>query len=102
MTYMASVVLRPVRMGRNLDRPACAVVSPPGRPGRRGARRAEERLRVYGHRYFAVPSQVLLLCNLQRSLNALGLHRHAERKVSVDSEGFGREDCYHRLYDNLH
>src|ERR671917_509407 len=49
-----------------------------GRPGRRGGLRDEERLRVYGHRYFAVPSQVLLLCNLQRSLNALGLHRHAE------------------------
>ena len=24
------------------------------------------------------------------------------RKVSVASEGFGREECYYRLYDNLH
>src|SRR5215218_5725572 len=38
----------------------------------------EEHLGVYGERYFAVPSQILLLCNLQHSLNALGLHRHAE------------------------
>src|SRR5215217_8834454 len=49
-----------------------------GRTGRRSGLRDEEHLGVYGERYFRVPSKVLLLCNLQRSLNALGLHRHAE------------------------
>src|SRR5215213_4832528 len=49
-----------------------------GRTRRRSGLRDEEHLGVSGERYFAVPSQVLLLCNLQRSLNALGLLRHAE------------------------
>jgi hypothetical protein len=49
-----------------------------GRTRRRSGLRDEEHLGVYGERYIAVPSQILLLCNLQRSLNALGLHRHAE------------------------
>jgi hypothetical protein len=49
-----------------------------GRTRRRSGLRDEEHLGVSGERYFAVPSQVLLPCNLQRSLNALGLHRHAE------------------------
>src|SRR5215210_9262612 len=49
-----------------------------GRTRRRCGLRGEEYLGVYGERYFGVPSKVLLLCNLQRSLNALGLHRHAE------------------------
>src|SRR5215210_1314514 len=48
------------------------------RTGHRNGLRSEERLGVYGERYFGVPSKVLLLCNLQCSLNALGLHRHAE------------------------
>src|SRR5215212_5143060 len=49
-----------------------------GQTRRRSGLRDEEHLGVHGERYFAVPSQILLLCNLQRSLNALGLHRHAE------------------------
>src|SRR5215210_585448 len=49
-----------------------------GRPRRRSRIRDEEHLRAYGGRYIAGPSQILLLCNLQRSLNALGLPRHAE------------------------
>src|SRR5215203_1784991 len=49
-----------------------------GRTRRRSGLRDEEHLGVYGERYIAVLSQILLLCNLQRSLNALGLHRHAE------------------------
>src|SRR5215211_802220 len=48
------------------------------RTGYRNGLRSEEHLGVYGERYFGVPSKVLLLCNLQRSLHALGLHRHAE------------------------
>jgi hypothetical protein len=49
-----------------------------GRTRRRSGLRDEEHLRVYGERYIAFPSQILLPCNLQRSLNALGLHRHPE------------------------
>ena len=49
-----------------------------GRPRRRSGLRDKEHLGVSGERYIAVSSQILLLCNLQRSLNALGLHRHAE------------------------
>src|SRR5215210_1654948 len=49
-----------------------------GRTRRRCGLRGEEYLGVYGESYFGVPSKVLLLCNLQRSLNALSLHRHAE------------------------
>ena len=49
-----------------------------GRTGHRSGLRDEEHLGVYGKRYFGVPSKVMLHCNLQRSLNALGLHRHAE------------------------
>src|SRR5687768_8377067 len=49
-----------------------------GRTRRRSELRDEENLVVYGERYIAVASQILLLYNLQRSLYALGLHRHAE------------------------
>src|SRR5215216_4494990 len=49
-----------------------------GRTRRRSGLRDEEHFGVSGERYFAVPSQVLLPCNLQHSLNALGLHCHAE------------------------
>jgi hypothetical protein len=48
------------------------------RIGHRNGLRSEEHLGVYGERYFGVPSKVLLLCKPQRSLHALGLHRHAE------------------------
>src|SRR5918993_112265 len=48
------------------------------RTGHRNGLSSEEHLGVYGELYFGVPCKVLLLCNLQRSLNALGLHRHAE------------------------
>src|SRR5918994_1679563 len=48
------------------------------RTGHRNGLRSEVHLGVYGERYFGVPSKVLLLCNLQHSLNVLGLHRHAE------------------------
>jgi hypothetical protein len=37
MTYMASVVLRPVRMGKNVYRSACAAVPPAGPDGAAGS-----------------------------------------------------------------
>src|SRR5918998_2333278 len=49
-----------------------------GRTGHRSGLRDEGHPGVYGKRYFGVRCTVLLLCNLQRSLHALGLHRHAE------------------------
>src|ERR687898_2375132 len=64
-----------------------------GRTRRRSGLRDEEHLGVSGERYFAAPSQVLLPCNLQRSLNALGLRRHAE----TSSAAFYLDRVPHRL-----
>ena len=57
------------------------------RTRRRSWLRDEEHLGVYGQRYISVPSQILLLCNLQRSLNALGLYRHAETSSAASYLG---------------
>src|SRR3712207_5349021 len=74
-----NVLLRPVGVGRDLG-PASLRRRPPprGRPGRRGGLRDAELLGVYGEGHLAVPSRILPLCNLQRSLDAVGLHRYAE------------------------
>src|SRR5919112_1737830 len=54
-----------------------------GRPRRRSRLRDEEHLGAYGERYIAISFQILLPCNLQRSLNALGMHSHAETSSSA-------------------
>jgi hypothetical protein len=66
-------------VGQDLEPAISRRRTPPvGRPGRRGGLCDEERLRVYGEVHLAVPSQILPLYNLPRSLDAVGLHRYAE------------------------
>ena len=73
-----NVPLQPTTVDRKLYRQFRRQSPWLGRASRRSGLRDEVHLGVYGERYIAVPSQILLLCNLQRSLKALGLHRHAE------------------------
>jgi hypothetical protein len=74
----ANVPLQPTGVDRKRYRPVSPPISlvRPNQTSQRAPRRSTPG--VYGERYIVVPSQILLLCNLQRSLNALGLHRHAE------------------------
>src|SRR5215211_9002547 len=74
----ANVPLQPARVGGILYARFRRRSPWSSRTGHRNGLRSEEHLGVYGERYFGVPSKVLLLRNLQRSLNALGLHRHVE------------------------
>ena len=66
-------------VGQDLGPAISRLRTPPvGRPGHRGGLCDEERLRVCREVHLAVPSQILPLYNLQRSLDAVGLHRYAE------------------------
>ncbi len=74
-----NVLLRPVGVDRDLGPASLRRCPPPlGGPGRRGGLRDAERLGVYGEGHLAVRSGILPLYNLQRSLDAVGLHRYAE------------------------